>query len=107
MVTNLTRGQVPEFELLGGKPVDVHVLQDYLPEIDSYQIKTVIRSRIFRKMEELNRFTEVGHHKFNWGLIILILFIIGILALGIIIVMYYPQISAWFKGMFGGLTGGK
>lgn len=89
--------------LLAGKPVDVHILSDFLPDIDQLKIKTVIRQRVFRKLEELRRFEPQKKIKFNWGMVLLILLAVGLLLLGIIIVMYWPQIQHALSGMFGGI----
>lgn len=96
-----------QYELLGGKPVDVHVLQKFLPEVDSFQIKSVIRCRVFRNIENLKRFTQTGKNKFNWGIIMIVALVVILLMVGILILMYYPQITAWLKGMFGGIAGGS
>ena len=97
----------PELVKLSGIPVDVHVLADFLPEIDPYQIKTVMRLRVFRKIEDLKRVQKETAIKFNWKTILIIAAIGIILVGGIIAVMYGPQIMEAMKGFMGGITGGK
>jgi len=85
--------------VIGGRPLDLHVLEDYITKISPFALKTILRYHNARTIEELKGYSRGGSLKLNSGTIILILLAIGLAVGGVIMLMYMPQIMEMFKGM--------
>lgn len=87
--------------LIGGRPVDLHVLEDYITKISPFALKTILRYHNARTIEELKGYSGRGSLKLKGGTIILILVAIGLAVGGIIMLLYMPDIMSYFKGGIG------
>ena len=87
--------------LIGGRPLDLHVLEDYITKISPFALKTILRYHNARTIEELKGYSGRGSLKLKSGTIILILVAIGLAIGGIIMLLYMPQIMSYFKGGIG------
>lgn len=88
---------------LGGKPVDVHILEDYLLQVSPYTIKTVLRYQNIRDIEEIKRYAMPAKNSINSKLWIIIIIAAVALLFGVIMLMYGPQLLDGIKGMVGGM----
>lgn len=89
--------------LIGGRPIDLHDLEDYLLKISPYALKTILRYHNARTIEEIKGYAKgLGGSKFNFRFILLILLAVGMAVIGILVLLYMPQIMAFFKGFAGG-----
>ena len=85
-----------DVQIIGGKPIDFHIIQDYLLNVSPYDINSLLRYDNIATLEEIKMLAKTGDKfKMNWKLIIIavILMVIGIIA-----IMFLPKII----GMFGG-----
>ena len=89
--------------IIGGRPVDLHELEDYLLKISPHNIKTVMRYHNARVIEEMRRYAGTKGKKFDMKTLMLIMLAAGMGILGIILLLYWPQILAGMKGLFGGI----
>lgn len=88
---------------IGGRPIDLHALEDYTVwKINPYNMKTLMRYHNAKTMEEVKSYAQ---RRSGSGMplrtIMLIMLLVGMAAIGIIMVMYMPQIMQFFRG-FGG-----
>ena len=88
--------------IIGGRPVDLHILEDYLLKTSPYALKTVMRYHNARTIEELRRYGNRKGTGINMKTVMLILVAVGMAVLGIIAIFFLPQIMNSMKGMFGG-----
>lgn len=84
--------------LIQGIPVDLHSLEDYIISISPYNIKTLMRYNNARILEEIKGYSKFGTGKINSKMLILIMLAAGMAVLGIIMIMFMPQIMAMFQG---------
>lgn len=85
--------------LLGGKPVDFSVLNDYILNVSPFYVKTALRYSLTDAIEEMRRYSvKKEGMKFNWKFILIILLVVGALAFGLIMLMYGPQMMDAIKG---------
>jgi len=81
---------------IGGVPVDLHILEDYLVKTSPYAIKTIMRYHSARTIEEMRGTAGVSGIKMNSKTIILIMLCIGMVVLGILMLTVMPDILAMF-----------
>jgi len=84
--------------VISGVPVDVHALEDYVVRISPYALKTILRYHHARDVEEMKGYSRRSSFKMNGKTIILILLAVGMAMLGIIMMVFMPQIMEMFQG---------
>ena len=84
--------------MIGGVPVDLHVLEDYIVRTSPFALKTVMRYHNARNMEEIKNYSRGPNLKMNSKTIIWIILAIGMAMLGIFMMMFMPQIMEMFQG---------
>ena len=84
--------------LIGGRPLDLHVLEDYITKISPFALKTILRYHNARTIEELKGYSGRGSLKLKGGTILLIMLALGLAAAGIFVMMYMPELMATFQG---------
>jgi len=85
--------------ILNGVPVDLHVLEDYIIRISPYNIRTVNRYHSARTVEEIKGYGRFGTVKMKKMNVILLILLVGMAVLGIILIMFMPQITEMLQGM--------
>jgi len=84
--------------LIGGRPVDLHAIEDYVVRISPYNIKTILRYHNARTIEEIKGYGRFGGAmKMNGKTILIILLAIGMAIGGIFFIMFLPQIMQSFQ----------
>lgn len=83
---------------IGGRPVDLHVLEDYITKISPFALKTLLRYHNAKTMEEIKSYSQGKSMNINAGTIILILAAVGMAVLGIVMLVFMPDIMNMFKG---------
>ena len=81
-----------------GIPVDLHSLESYIVKISPYVMKTVLRYRSARLLEEVKNYGKYDRIKMNSKTIILIILAIGMAVLGVMMIIFMPKIMEMFKG---------
>jgi len=84
--------------VIQGKPIDLHSLESYVLKISPYVMRTILRYRTIRTMEEARNVAGRKPVKFNSKTLILILLAVGMAVLGIIFIFFMPEIMQMFKG---------
>lgn len=80
-------------------PINVHTIKEYLPKINQLQIQSALRDNVIATMEDTKRWEPPETKgKFPWRLVLIIGLCIGLLLLGILIIMYWPQIQHAIQG---------
>lgn len=87
--------------IIGGVPVDLHILEDYLVKTSPFALKTVMRYHNARNMEEIKNYSSGSKIKFNSKMLIGVLLAVGVAVLGIVMIFFMPQIMATFQGGMG------
>jgi len=82
---------------IGGRPVDLHVLEDYITKISPFALKTLLRYHNAKTMEEIKSYSQGSKLNINGGTIILILAAVGMAILGLVMVFFMPDIMNMFK----------
>ena len=91
------KGTLPA--IIGGRPVDLHILEDYVVKISPYQLRTVLRYHNARTIEEIRNYSQrFGTTKMKGSTILIILLAIGMAVIGLFAMMYLPQIIKMFVG---------
>lgn len=85
-----------------GIPVDLHSLEEFIPKISPHVLRTIVRNDRARTIEQLKQYSSRKKNKINTGTLMLILFCAIIAIGGVILLMFMPDITAFFSGMFGG-----
>jgi len=83
--------------IIGGVPVDLHVLEDYLVRTSPYGLKTVMRYHNARNMEEIKNYSRGPNLKMNSKTMILIILAILMLVLGLFVIFFLPKIMGTFQ----------
>ena len=87
--------------MISGVPVDLHALEEYIPKISPYGLKTLMRYHNARTIEEIRGYTRFGSgKKINMGTIIIIMVMVGMAVLGVCILLFMPSILEMFQGGF-------
>ena len=86
---------------IGGRPVDLHVLEDYITKISPFALRTILRYHNAKTIEEMKGYSRGRPMKMNMGTIMLIMLAIGMGVLGLIVMFYMPEIMNMFQGGFG------
>jgi len=84
--------------VIQGKAVDLHALESYVLKISPYIMRTILRYRTIRTMEEARNVAGRKPMKMNSKTLMLILLAAGMAILGIIMIFFMPQIMQMFKG---------
>ena len=84
--------------VIGGVPVDLHILEEYLVKVSPYALKTIIRYHNARTIEEIKNYGKSSGFKINSKTIILIVLCIGMAILGILMITVLPDIMNMFAG---------
>lgn len=85
--------------LVGGRPIDLHMLEDYVIRTSPYSLKTIMRYHNARTIEEIKGYAKgFGGKGINGRTILLIMLAIGMAVIGIIVIIFMPQIMAFFQG---------
>jgi len=93
--------------IIGGRPVDLHSMEDYLLKISPYGLKTILRYHNARTIEEIKNYAKLGGGgKLNTKFWLLIMLFIGLAVIGVIILIFLPQIMDFFQGSAKGMVGG-
>ena len=85
---------------IGGRPIDLHQMEDYMVwKINPYNMKTLMRYHNAKTMEEIKSYSR---RRSGGGMplrtIMLIMLLIGMSVVGLIMVMFMPQIMQFFRG---------
>ena len=83
--------------LIGGRPIDLHILEDYIIKISPHALKTILRYHNARTIEEIKNYSRGPQLKVKSGFWILIIALIGILILGLFVLMFAPQLTQGMK----------
>jgi len=83
---------------IGGVPVDLHILEDYLVKTSPFALKTVMRYHNARNMEEIKNYSRGPNVKMNSKMLIMIVICIAFAILGVFMIMFMPKIMAMFQG---------
>ena len=84
---------------IAGRPIDLHMFEDYMVwKISPFQLRTVLRYRNARVMEEMKNYSSSPIGKMKGSTILLIMFAIMMLIGGVMILLFMPDIMAMFKG---------
>jgi len=83
---------------LGGRPIDLHVLEDYVVKISPYSLKTILRYHNARTIEEMKGYSKGVGLKMSGGTIILIIVAIAMVVLGILMFTVMPDLLGAFSG---------
>ena len=86
--------------LIGGRPVDPHVLEDYIIKISPHALKTILRYHNARTIEEIKNYSRQPALKMKSGSLIIIVLMVIVLIAGIILLMFGPQLTQMMKGLF-------
>ena len=84
--------------MIGGRPVDLHDLEEYVIKISPYSLKTILRYHNARTIEELKSYSRMPSMKMNSKTLILIMVAVGMAILGFVFVFFMPEILAMFQG---------
>ena len=82
---------------IGGTPVDLHILEDYLVKTSPFALKTVMRYHNARNMEEIKNYSRGPNVKVNSKFWIMIIVLIGVVCLGLFMIMFLPKILQSFQ----------
>lgn len=84
--------------MIQGKVVDLHTLENYVLKISPYVMRTLLRYRTIRTMEEARNMAGRKPVKLNSKMLILLVLAVGMAILGIIVIFFLPDILNMFKG---------
>ena len=87
--------------VIGGVPVDLHILEEYLVRTSPFALKTVMRYHNARNMEEIKNYSRGPNLKVNSKFWILIIVAVAIIFLGLFLILFFPKIMASFQGGMG------
>jgi hypothetical protein len=92
--------------IIGGRPIDFNDLESYMLSISPHGIRTILRYHNARTIEEMKNYARLGGltgggkgGKF-W---IMIMLFIGMAVLGLVMLLFLPQIMEMFSSQAGGL----
>jgi len=85
---------------IGGRPIDLHILEDYVVKISPYSLKTILRYHNARTIEEMKGYSKGVGLKMKGGTIILIMLALGLAVIGIMMLTMFPEIM---QGLAGGV----
>lgn len=90
---------------IGGRPIDLHQLENYMVwKTSPFVMKTLLRYHNAKTMEEIKSYSSrrVGRGgSLNMKTIGIILLCVAMAVVGLVMIMFMPQIMAFFRG-FGG-----
>jgi len=84
---------------IGGRPIDLHELEDYLVwKTSPFVMKTLMRYHNAKTMEDIKNYSRGRTSNVNSRFFIMLLLCIGIAVLGFVMIFFMPQIMEFFKG---------
>lgn len=86
---------------IGGRPVDLHVLEDYVIKTSPFTLRTILRYHNAKTIEEMKGYSRGRPMKMNMTTIVLIMAAVGMGILGLIVFFFMPDIMNMFQGGFG------
>ena len=84
--------------LIGGRPIDLHVLEDYVVKISPYSLKTILRYHNARTIEEMKGYSKGVGLKIKGSTILIIMLAMGLAIIGIMMMTMFPQLMQGFAG---------
>lgn len=84
---------------IGGRPIDLHELEDYLVwKTSPFVMKTLMRYHNAKTMEDIKNYSRGRTSGINSRFFIMLLLCIGVALLGLVMIFFMPQIMEFFKG---------
>ena len=83
--------------MIGGRPIDLHMLEEYVVKISPHSLSTLLRYRNARTIEEIKGYGKGMNVKFNGKTLVMILIAVGMAVLGLIFMLFMPDIMAMFQ----------
>ena len=85
--------------IIGGSPVDLHALENYLVTTSPFAIKTLMRYNNAEMIEDIKNYSTkgTGRKKMDMKVIFLILLAAGMAVAGIFVMMFMPDLMATFQ----------
>jgi len=85
--------------IIGGRPIDLHMFEDYLVwKVSPYQLRTLLRYHNARTIEEIKNYSLRPTLKLKSGTLMLVIVAILMLVGGLAIFMFMPEITAMLQG---------
>ena len=86
--------------MIGGRPIDLHMIEDYVVRTSPFAMKTIMRYEHAKNIEEIKNYAKGSGIKIKSGLLILIVITVMLLVGGIIMIFFLPDIMAKFASGF-------
>jgi len=84
--------------VIGGVPVDLHSLEEYIVSVSPFSIQTIMKYNEAEMIEDIKNYSKgTGRKPFDMKIIFLILLAVGMGILGVIVMLYMPNIMAMFQ----------
>jgi hypothetical protein len=84
--------------VIGGVPVDLHSLEEYIVSVSPFSIQTIMKYNEAEMIEDIKNYSKgTGRKPFDMKTIFLILLVVGMGILGVIVMLYMPNIMAMFQ----------
>ncbi len=84
---------------IGGRPIDLHELEDYLVwKTSPFVMKTLMRYHNAKTMEDIKNYSRGGGTVISSRFVIMLILCIGMAVIGIVMLLFMPQILGFFKG---------
>ena len=85
--------------MIGGRPIDLHMFEDYLVwKVSPYQLRTLLRYHNARTIEEIKNYSLRPTLKMKSGTLMLVVVAILMLIGGLAIFIFMPEITAMLQG---------
>jgi hypothetical protein len=85
--------------MIGGRPLDLHTIEDYVVRVSPYHLRTILRYHNARTIEEIKNYSQrFGGKGMKGSTLILILLAVGMGILGVILMVFLPDILKMFSG---------
>jgi len=85
--------------MIGGRPLDLHALENYVVKVSPYHLRTILRYHNARTIEEVKNYSQrFGVAKLKGSTLLVILLAVGMGILGIVMMFFLPDIIATFSG---------
>ena len=78
--------------VIGGRPVDLHAIEEYVVRTSPFAIKTLMRYDHAKNIEEIKNYAKGPNLKIKSGMLILIIITVFLLIGGIVMIFYLPDI---------------
>jgi len=83
---------------VGGRPIDWHDLEDFVLAVSPYKFVNILKLKEDATRADVMRWRRDKEPKVNTRILIWIIVAIGVMILGVILLMFMPQIIAMFSG---------